>query len=66
MTKLTPPQWETLTETERGGEIGLHCVSSYKPAQKLVDLGLARWRREDYLVITPAGLAALRAKEPQP
>lgn len=46
---------------------GESCSSSYRPAQRLVQMGLARWRRDDpdtsWLLATDAGRAALNQKE---
>lgn len=57
--KLSKAQFETLVDLERGGEIGTHYVAYYRPAQRLVELGLASWLREDRLAITASGLSYL-------
>jgi hypothetical protein len=51
-------------------ECGAYCVGNYRPARKLVSLGLAEWEdgnpSSDWLYITEAGRTALRALEKQP
>jgi len=73
--KLTKAQAELLAlagspPEERGGRFirpGTDCVPYYKPAQKLVERGLARWLRDDAsthrLVATEAGRRALAQSE---
>lgn len=53
--KLTKAQMELLRE------LPTNCVSYYKPAVKLVELGLAKWPSSgSRLEITEAGRSALR------
>jgi hypothetical protein len=60
-TKLTTAQDNLLRE------LPTHVVPLYKPAQKLIELGLAEWAdaRTTLLNPTPAGSARVR-KEPTP
>lgn len=59
--KLTTSQWHLLVEVSYAG--GTHCIGSYKPARRLVELRLAEWRdggpSSDWLNITEAGRLAL-------
>lgn len=59
MAKLTRPQHELLTSINTCDQ---YSVAGYRPAEKLVALGLAVWvhhRFSSSLRITPAGRAAL-------
>jgi hypothetical protein len=76
--KLTKAQRELLAEAARpdrrtpGSHYpgGCSCVPQYRPAQKLVALGLARWRDDNpetnHLLVTDAGRAALSTAEGRP
>lgn len=59
--KLTKKQLDLLKQVVSTGQ--LTCWDSYPPAKKLVELGLAEWRRgrySDCLVATAAGKDAVR------
>lgn len=60
--KLTKPQLELLNDATQGNG---HTVEHYRPAQKLVALGLCEWRHDgvggSWLNVTDAGRAALKA-----
>lgn len=58
MPKLTKAQLELLRDCDGG----TFCSRSYKPADRLVELGMARWERSDWLVITSEGRIALAQK----
>lgn len=62
--KLTKAQKELLAEVCDSSLC--HCVRSYRPAQVLVEHGLAVWDGDgqDNLYATPAGRAALARSEP--
>lgn len=54
MSKLTNSQRELLVEI--CDTTLCHCVRAYRPAQRLVAMGLAAWDADrDYLYATPAG-----------
>lgn len=55
--KLTKAQLALLRE------LPTHCVAEYRPAQKLVSLGLAVWVTLSRIDITDAGRAALTPSE---
>lgn len=61
--KLTKAQIETLRESVSC----CPCVESYRPAQRLVELGLCTWTQgsfgASYLNITETGLATLKSLE---
>ena len=60
--KLTNPQVECLKLIAVHPRWGLPVNESYKPALKLVELGLARWEKRrfsTYLVISDTGKAEL-------
>lgn len=61
--KLTLAQHNLLVEAS--DECGTFCVNSYRPAQRLVSLGLAEWEdgspSSDWLNITDKGRAILAA-----
>lgn len=60
--KLTNSQLELLREVKGDSQV---VSESYKPAQRLVDLGLCEWQKigiSEYLAITDAGRAALEQK----
>lgn len=44
--KLTPAQREYLELLFEAGEGGIPTWSNYRPAKKLVELGLARWKHQ--------------------
>lgn len=57
--KLTKAQARTLLEAA-ADEFGFRCIRTYKPAVRLIELGLAKWAitrmlRHGWLVITEAG-----------
>jgi hypothetical protein len=54
--KLTKPQKELLRDCDGG----TFCSRGYKPADRLVELGLAQWSREGWLVITGDGRDLLK------
>jgi hypothetical protein len=56
--KLSFPQMDLLEELERMGS--QHVVPTYRPAIKLVELGLAEWQHVERLRITPAGIELLK------
>jgi hypothetical protein len=59
--KLSKAQTELLFYAKAG----TYCVTSYKPAERLVSLGLAEWRDGDKLYATEAGRTALSSvREP--
>jgi len=59
--KLTGPQLMFLMDlSEFKGVQGMYVHETYKPAQKLTELGLARWRRENMIEITDAGREMLK------
>lgn len=59
-TKLTKAQQELLVDLERSLDGEQFCAPYYRPAQRLVVLGLAQWRPFTHLLrITDAGRAAL-------
>ena len=63
MAKLTKPQIELLADIE---ETSCSASTTYAPARKLVELGLARWvsgKYGDFLAITEAGRLALASSE---
>lgn len=61
--KLTRPQMELLKDCADC----CPCVDSYRPAQRLVALGLAEWTRgnygSSYLNITEAGRRAIASQD---
>lgn len=66
MGKLTKAQLELLSDAN--DPTGTACVQEYRPAQKLVELGLAEWgpplrAGSPRLRITTAGRAALEASK---
>jgi hypothetical protein len=66
--KLTQPQLMLLGDLVRNGKD--HCFEGYKPAQKLIQLGLAKARKGSFgslhLEPTEAGRAALTGKPNTP
>lgn len=60
MAKLTRTQTELLREIFNGED---RCSDAYRPAQKLVELGLCIWRTETRLQLTEAGREALKAED---
>ena len=59
MSKLTSAQKQLLREVFNGEE---GCSDAYKPAQRLVELGLCIWKAENRLALTEAGRLALEDK----
>jgi len=59
--RLTTAQWHLLVDVSYRG--GTHCIGSYKPAKRLVELGLAKWKdgspSSDWLNVTEQGRLAL-------
>jgi hypothetical protein len=54
--KLTSPQEMFLFDLQDfQGTEGMYVHETYKPALKLVELGLARWRRPNMIEVTKAG-----------
>ncbi len=70
MSALTKPQMELLQDLERSIDGERTISESYRPAQRLVELGLARWvshSMSEWLRITNAGLDRLAAlSQPNP
>jgi len=56
--RLTEAQRQLLRDVFSGDD---GCSAAYRPAQRLVKLGLCRWRAETRLELTPAGRTALEA-----
>ncbi len=66
--KLTKPQAGLLATIAKAGERGTTTFEGYKPAIKLVELGLAQWERPTSygfvsVTLTDAGREALAALE---
>ncbi|WP_172352730.1 hypothetical protein [Mesorhizobium sp. NZP2298] len=62
MAKLTKPQIELLADL---ADTSCSASSTYAPARKLVELGLARWidgKYGDFLAITESGRTALASE----
>lgn len=58
--KLSFPQMDLLEDLERSHMGSQHVVPTYRPAIKLVELGLAEWQHVERLRITPAGIELLK------
>ena len=63
---LTPAQWNLLVDVS--DETGCFCAHTYRPAKRLVSLGLAEWEdglpSSDWLNITDAGREVLQRGKP--
>lgn len=60
MAKLTKAQMDLLVEAYTRGPWGVSCVDSYKPRQKLIELGLVKEHGSSAIILTDQGLTFLQ------